>query len=69
MEGWEGRREGGENERSVRGGRPNTNMPRWARWRWGEDVGSRRENVPHMGAFSCLLRGRGWGGRQAAKHR
>jgi len=67
MEGRDGRRGGGENKRSV-GGRPNTNMPRWAHWRWGENVGSRRENTPHMGASLCLFRGRGLGGRQAAEH-
>ena len=56
----------GEQEKGV--GRLNTNMPRWACWRWGENVGSRHENAPIWGAFLCLLRGRDWGGGQAAEH-
>ena len=29
-------RKGGEDKRS-RGGGPNSNIPRWASWRWGEN--------------------------------
>jgi len=55
----------GEQEKGVGG--LNTNMPRWAHWRWGENVGSRHENTPIVMYMPKMPRLQGVGSKEQSK--